>query len=253
MNQGEVQRWRLVNATPFRTLSLVLGSIAWNEIALDGMYLGTVDTWPLGSALTLQPGNRTDVLIKAPDNCSAGCPAVNLVNNNSEIIATVEFTGTGGPMPLPTSAEMKPLKNWQDIDTGSVAPPSQVAQFEESGCDEASPNMCVDSKTFNANNPPRPLPLNKTQGWNVSTLDNDHVFHIHVNPFQTVRQGPTGSETVWLDTMLIPKGATKDKPVQLWTSYEAITGKSVFHCHILPHEDLGMMQAIDIEPITVDK
>lgn len=255
MNQGEVQRWRIVNATPFRTLSLVLGDMQWHEIALDGMYLGTVDTWPAGSSLVLQPGNRNDVLIKAPDDCSKGCAPVNLVNKTSqddEIIATVEFTNTGKPMPLPTDAEMKPLKTWTDIDTKAAIATSQAAEFEESGCDVKG-DMCVDGKTFNINNPPRMLPLNNIQGWNVSTFDKDHVFHIHVNPFQTVRQGPNGPETVWLDTILIPKGATKDKPVQLWTNYEAITGESVFHCHILPHEDLGMMQAINIEPIATGK
>jgi FtsP/CotA-like multicopper oxidase with cupredoxin domain len=246
MNQGEVQRWRLVNATPFRTLNLKLGGLALNEIAVDGMYLGTVDTWPAGKALTLQPGNRSDVLVKAPDDCSNNkCPTVNLTNGDKETIATVEFVASGKPMPLPTSAEMQALKTWKNIDTSAVTL-SEPAQFQEEGCNEAN-TMCINGITFNADQTTK-LPLNKTQLWNLWTIDNDHVFHIHVNPFQTTRTGPNGAqEIVWMDTMLVPQGSSKDNPVKAWTTYENIPGKAVFHCHILPHEDLGMMHAIQIE------
>ncbi|TAN51390.1 MAG: hypothetical protein EPN21_06685 [Methylococcaceae bacterium] len=246
LHQGEVLRWRLVNATPFRTLNLKLGTLALNEIAVDGMYLGTVDIWPAGKALTLQPGNRSDVLVQAPANCSNNqCPPINLTNNDNEVIATVEFVAGGNPMPLPTSAEMAPLKTWNNIDT-SLVYTSEPAQFQEENCN-VQDDMCINGITFNADTVTK-LPLNKTQLWNLWTLDKDHVFHIHVNPFQTVRTGPDGGqETVWMDTMLVPKGSTQDKPVQAWTTYENIPGKAVFHCHILPHEDDGMMHAIQIE------
>lgn len=248
INQGEVQRWRFTNATPFLTLTLKLGDLPLNEIAVDGMYLGAIDTWPAGTPLTMQPGNRSDVLIKAPDDCSADkCPPINLTNND-KVIATVEFTATGKPMPLPSAEDMKHLKTWRNIDTEKVTGNSQAVQFQEENCDDPK-HMCVDGLTFSASNPPRPLPLDKTQAWNLWTADKDHVFHIHVNPFQTTRKGPHGAdEIIWMDTVLVPEGSTQENPVKVWTTYENITGQSVLHCHILPHEDDGMMQAINIQP-----
>ena len=101
--------------------------------------------------------------------------------------------------------------------------------------------------------------MNTVQEWHLSTPDGTigtvpHVFHIHVNPFQTYRQGPDGKdELVWLDTLGIPAGTLKSNPVKVWTHYVDFTGKSVFHCHVLLHEDAGMMQTIQIkEPKSTD-
>jgi FtsP/CotA-like multicopper oxidase with cupredoxin domain len=70
-----------------------------------------------------------------------------------------------------------------------------------------------------------------------------HVFHIHVNPFLWRRPGPNGRpEWVWKDTLLIPAGQS----VSVYSQYLDYTGSFVLHCHILDHEDLGMMQVVDV-------
>jgi FtsP/CotA-like multicopper oxidase with cupredoxin domain len=74
-----------------------------------------------------------------------------------------------------------------------------------------------------------------------------HPFHIHVNPFQVDRKEPdaTGAivrRTAWKDTIL----AFKDTLPPLRTRYLRYTGKFVLHCHILQHEDQGMMQLVEI-------
>ena len=74
-----------------------------------------------------------------------------------------------------------------------------------------------------------------------------HPFHIHVNPFQVDRTEPdaTGAivrRTAWKDTIL----AFKDTLPPLRTRYLRFTGKFVLHCHILQHEDQGMMQLVEI-------
>jgi hypothetical protein len=69
-----------------------------------------------------------------------------------------------------------------------------------------------------------------------------HVFHIHVNPFQYVRTGPDGKpEMVWKDTLLIQAGQTST----FYTQYQDYIGQFVMHCHILDHEDLGMMEVVE--------
>ena len=44
------------------------------------------------------------------------------------------------------------------------------------------------------------------------------------------------------DTLLIPAGAN----IQIYTQYLDFTGKFVMHCHILYHEDLGMMEVDNV-------
>ena len=67
------------------------------------------------------------------------------------------------------------------------------------------------------------------------------------NPFQVDRSEPdaTGQivrRTVWKDTILASKGTLPP----LRTRYLRFTGQFVLHCHILQHEDQGMMQLVEI-------
>ena len=69
------------------------------------------------------------------------------------------------------------------------------------------------------------------------------------NPFEVISiedgQGnPIPLDPVWKDTILMPAGGT----VKFRTSYDTLKGKFVQHCHILDHEDQGMMQLIEIVP-----
>ena len=91
--------------------------------------------------------------------------------------------------------------------------------------------------------------MNRASQWTLASVGTqEHPFHIHVNAFQLTRRGPNGAdEIVWKDTLMVHG----DAPVKYRTirsRYEDYTGKFVLHCHILPHEDEGMMQAVEITP-----
>jgi FtsP/CotA-like multicopper oxidase with cupredoxin domain len=48
----------------------------------------------------------------------------------------------------------------------------------------------------------------------------------------------------WHDTVLVRIGET----VKIRIAFRDFTGETVYHCHILDHEDLGMMGKLKIEP-----
>ncbi|OEU08286.1 Cupredoxin [Fragilariopsis cylindrus CCMP1102] len=90
----------------------------------------------------------------------------------------------------------------------------------------------------------------------INANHNVHPFHIHVNRFQVKEMGSELStdkypvlaevmnftENVWRDTVVIPpNGRTR-----IWVQYKNYTGKTVFHCHFLAHEDTGMMATLFI-------
>ena len=74
-----------------------------------------------------------------------------------------------------------------------------------------------------------------------------HPFHIHVNPLEVFSiKDPNGNETLthplWRDTIILRGGWT----VRFRTNYKRFKGKFVQHCHILDHEDQGMMESVEI-------
>jgi L-ascorbate oxidase len=120
----------------------------------------------------------------------------------------------------------------------------------------------INGKSFEANGKPkRTLLLGTAQKWILTTegpTTGNHPFHIHVNPFQVLQiLGPDGKEInyekdpdylgmkgAWKDTILVKQ----DYKVIMATRYERYIGDFVLHCHILDHEDKGMMETIRIAP-----
>jgi FtsP/CotA-like multicopper oxidase with cupredoxin domain len=107
------------------------------------------------------------------------------------------------------------------------------------------------------------LKLDDIDEWTLtSTGGGSHPFHIHINPFRiekildangndvsaagavdgTDTQYP-GMKGVWKDTIFVKTGGYQ---VVTRTKYERYVGDFVLHCHILDHEDHGMMRDVSI-------
>ena len=69
----------------------------------------------------------------------------------------------------------------------------------------------------------------------------DHPMHIHTNPFQVLEQ-PGAPVPAWKDTVLVRAGTR----LAVRTAFRDYAGVSMYHCHILDHEDLGMMGTLQI-------
>jgi len=85
----------------------------------------------------------------------------------------------------------------------------------------------------------------------ITSKGADHPFHIHVNPAWVTRievpdeQGRLHNildEPRWMDTVSIPRDGGRVVFRSRFTDY---VGKWVNHCHILIHEDFGMMQTVE--------
>ncbi|PWC40159.1 multicopper oxidase domain-containing protein [Azospirillum sp. TSO22-1] len=84
-------------------------------------------------------------------------------------------------------------------------------------------------------------PLGSVDQYVVST-PGVHVFHIHVNPFLVTEvEGQPLSTPMWRDTMLV--GPNGYKALTKYTDY---AGTFPIHCHILDHEDVGMMTNVTV-------
>jgi len=113
--------------------------------------------------------------------------------------------------------------------------------------------------SYDPNRIDRTLTLGAVEEWTLTSFAGGHPFHIHVNPFEIVEildrtgqdvSGPGDAAVqpfanlkgVWKDTIFVPTGFV----LRVRTRYERYIGDYVLHCHILDHEDEGMMQNVRI-------
>lgn len=121
------------------------------------------------------------------------------------------------------------------------------------------------------------LPLNQTQNWRVENWSLNqlpHPFHIHINPFQVTQvvyprdtadsnhqlyeqlnAAAARGAPIWLDVIPLPQPTVDANNnvidigyITIRQRYEDFTGAYVIHCHILGHEERGMMQRITVTP-----
>ncbi|MBP32422.1 MAG: hypothetical protein CMH16_24510 [Methylobacterium sp.] len=107
--------------------------------------------------------------------------------------------------------------------------------------------------------------LGTVEDWDVTSKTFPHIFHIHVNPFEIIDiKDPNGQSIFGKDSCTEPendnqycdlKGVTRDTlfikqgyHALLRTAYIRYIGEYVMHCHILDHEDQGMMLNVAVVP-----
>jgi FtsP/CotA-like multicopper oxidase with cupredoxin domain len=94
-----------------------------------------------------------------------------------------------------------------------------------------------------------PMRLGTVEEWTLTnTTDEYHPFHIHVQPFQVVSvNGQPVRGVMYRDTVTIPP-MVDGVPgrVVIRQRYPDFTGRFVIHCHILFHEDHGMVAPVRV-------
>jgi FtsP/CotA-like multicopper oxidase with cupredoxin domain len=75
----------------------------------------------------------------------------------------------------------------------------------------------------------------------VNGSPEEHPFHMHIDYFQVIeKSGQPFDANGFQDTVVIPPHGS----VKILIDFEDYVGKFVYHCHILNHEDHGMMGTI---------
>ncbi|WP_207459092.1 multicopper oxidase domain-containing protein [Azospirillum sp. SYSU D00513] len=235
MKPGEVQRWRVVNATHDRSLWLAPPDVMGTALlCTDGNPL------PAAKALTgpmrLVPGNRADLLVRAPQRAGRyavdGGPNIGtlftIVVHEAPALDQVLFTGA-----LPSYRALEPIRD-EEVTMG------RRLEFGMTG-GPPHPTYTINGVPFTCRDPWE-IPLGAVEEWEIYNQTNEiHPFHIHVNPFQMLSGGLV-EPGLWLDTVELPP----NKRVRFRTRFADFRGTFVFHCHTLQHEDMGMMQAITV-------
>lgn len=251
-------------------------TLDFHEIAIDGLPTGEITK---KKTLELQPGYRSDSLVHVPASDSG---TYLLINDEAadgtgadgtpeplKLVAKIKIEGKPVDMKLPESSELAKYR-LKDPDRSEVVARKEYAFYgiwlpQSGGADyflsreneNTPPGSVLKGKEYDENDP-RKLVLGQTQEWVVGSrngksdgkdIEVAHPFHIHINPFLITKVQNAKDEDVtlkeigkptWRDTLAMKQGYT----YTLLTKYETFAGKFVDHCHILDHEDQGMMEQV---------
>ena len=257
----ERQFWRVVNASADRYVDLQLDGGAFEIEALDGMPLAFHDPQhPTRSAnhVLLSPAGRVEAIVTGP-----------ALNAHSALRTLCVNTGpTGDPNPamvladliqsdpqqanrdqrasgrIPDSEEpaeaRPPLYKPVNVEPLKKRAPSFTTIFTED-----QNGFYINGKKFAMDAPPMTsVRVGTYQHWRIVNRTAElHPFHIHqVHFLAYAENGVPVEHPAWLDTVNVPVAGTVD--VILDFTDPVIKGMSVFHCHLLNHEDKGMMAKI---------
>ena len=250
MRPGEVQRWRLVGSQYQNNMLLELDKHRLNVIAYDGIQLGALQEM---KQLLISPGQRADVLVQAGGPGAyefAAMPYDQGHDSPTGPLGRVVVAGEPLPMKLPATLPKPPLEMIRDSEItgrrtlvfGATEPQNNVAGHWREYA------FTVDGKVFDPARIDQRVRLGSVEEWTIRNTHqhDDHMFHIHTNPFQVVEiGGQPQADRTWRDTVVVPRPANGGSTV-IRTRFLDYTGVFMMHCHMMNHEELGMMQAVEV-------
>ena len=263
---GERQQWRIVNACTARYLRLRLDG---QQMQLLGMDSGRLPAPRHVEEIVLATGNRANLLVTTGEGTSqlralpynrgsmmgmmgsagssgdgpgmmsgmgGGSGSRGSADADDTVLATLDVTGSAVPAlpPLPTQPKPRDLR-------GAAVAGRRELTFAI-GMGGAGMRFTIDGKEFDPDRVDQAVRVSTVEEWTINnTSPMDHPLHLHVWPMQIIEQdgepvvGPT-----WQDVVNVP--ARSDVKVRV--AFDTFGGRTVYHCHILDHEDNGMMGTI---------
>jgi len=234
MRPGEVQRWRILNAAYQDDMLLDLEKHDLHAVAYDGIQLGAVQRM---KQLLIAPGQRADVLVQAGAAGTYTLKAEPYDQGHPSPVgelARLVVSGVPMDMKLPRTLPRPPLEtiketeitNRRTVTFSATAPEADAAgHWQEFG-------FFIDGKKFDPRRIDHRVKLGAVEEWTIVNTHehDDHVFHIHTNPFQVVSvNGKALAVPEWRDTVIVER---KGGQVVFRSRFLDYTGVYMVHCHM---------------------
>jgi bilirubin oxidase len=248
---GATQRWRILNATSARYFRLALEGHTLTLVGTDGGLLAA----PVAglSEILLAPAQRIEVLvtINAAPNRRYRLRALHHASNSMGTSAGTDqdlltlATSKRVEMPAYIPPSLRPI-----ADLGVTATVQRIELGESMGMGMMGGGMSrflINGRSFDMNRVDLETVRGRVELWDiVNTTSMDHPFHIHGTQFQLVSRDAAGAVTpapylAWIDTVNVPARQSATIKVR-----QTLPGRRMFHCHILEHEDAGMMGVLEV-------
>jgi FtsP/CotA-like multicopper oxidase with cupredoxin domain len=250
---NERQFWRVVNASADRYLDLQLDGQAFEIVALDGMPLAHHEpqhATRITNHLLLAPAGRLEAIVTGParggraslrtlcvDAGPDGDPHPGMVL--ADIMQPAPHQTSSSPAGR-TINRRPPSYKTIDLEPLKKSEPNLIVTFTED-----KNGFYINGRKFDPGaSPMATARVGTYQHWRIVNQSAElHPFHIHqVHFLAYAENGVPLPHPAWLDTVNVPYRGTVDVILDL--TDPVIQGMSVFHCHLLNHEDKGMMAKV---------
>jgi FtsP/CotA-like multicopper oxidase with cupredoxin domain len=280
MKPSEKQLWRLLNASADTILDVELdydgNAQPLQVVALDGVPIGSQDGLTQGSSITqthllISPAGRAEFVVIGPSATVKNAILKTLSidtgpegdNDPERPLAAIQVSSTAAATArrLPGVSALPPVARFANLTT--VAPTAtRTLYFSEVSLDPFDADsstiffITVDGQAPRPFDPSNPPAIITTEGavedWTIENRTSEkHEFHIHQIHFLVMNNTGTAlTNGQYLDTIDVPywSGTGPYPSVTLRMDFRGVSGDFVYHCHILAHEDGGMMATIQVNP-----
>ena len=250
---GERQFWRVVNASADRYVDLQLEGQSFEIVAMDGMPIAQHDAHHptrVADHVLLPPAGRMEAIVTGP----AATKSTRLVSgcvdtgpqgdpNPAMILADIIPQSASQATPRISQSSLKPYVKSPDLTAEEKAPPRFTVIFTED-----KNGFYINGEKFAPDAAPMVhAKVGTFQHWKIVNASGElHPMHIHQVHFLPYAENDKSiADPLWMDTVNVPVGGSVD--VIMDFTDPVIRGMSVFHCHLLNHEDKGMMAKVLFE------
>ena len=248
---GSSRRFRIYNATNGRFLRLSLNGHTVTLVGTDGGLIAA----PIKGLkeLLLAPAERAEIIIdfkSKPGSVTLSSKAYDrgwMGDNKPPAVTTALMTfNLAGPVVQPVTL---PEKLRDIVALGEPTARHRIEFSEAMGMNNAGMTMdfLIDGKSFDMNRVDLKARVGEVELWEIfNNSEMDHPFHLHGTQFQIVAREKNGTRVAtpflaWKDTVNI----TAKETVRIKVRH-SMPGLRMYHCHILEHEDQGMMGTLDV-------
>jgi FtsP/CotA-like multicopper oxidase with cupredoxin domain len=237
---GEVQRWRVINASAARVYRLAIPGQTMLHVGNDG---GLFEHPQEVKDILVANSERVELLVKG--NSAPGSVTVlqNLPYDRysthtrpDDWEKTVDLLTirTTNDKPVRPRAIPAVLRVIPAIDT-TLAVRTRVFTLQQG---------FINGRLHDMNRVDETGKLGDVEIWQIENIVGmDHPFHLHGFQFQVIdRDGVPEPFRSWKDTVNVPKHSV----VRFIVRFDDFAGKWMYHCHILDHEDHGMMGVFEL-------
>ena len=239
---GEVQRWRIANASAGRIYRLSLAGHTMLQVGSDG---GLLEKPVEVKEILLTTGERVEVLVRGTD-----APGTRVTLQN---LPYDRYSPQTRPADWQTTRDLLTLETTSERPVNPVAIPATLRKIIPLDTSKATAvrtivfgQGMINGKHMDMGRVDVSTHVGATEIWEITNIVGmDHPFHLHGFQFQVLdRDGVREPYLAWKDMLNIPKHSS----ARIIVRYDDYPGKWMFHCHILDHEDHGMMGVLEVKP-----